>query len=76
MALSVVLAKINIINPLILDKVEIDHLVDIELVPLSISNILSISTIKVLQDNNILYYILKIPKFEQIYKNVSCKSQR
>lgn len=64
-ALSIVLAKNGLINPLILDDLDIDSLVKIENLPISISNLLSATKIRILQNNNIIHYILKIPKISK-----------
>lgn len=64
-ALSIVLAKSNLINPLILDEIDIDKLVEIEDLQVSISNLLLATKIKVLQNINVIHYILKIPKISK-----------
>lgn len=60
--LSIVLAKNNLINPLILDELDIDNLFENEDLPISISNLLLVTKIKVLQNENVIHYVLKIPK--------------
>lgn len=64
-ALSIVLAKNNLINPLILDEIDIDKLIEIEDLQISISNLLLATKIKVLQNDNVIHYILKIPKISK-----------
>lgn len=59
--LSIVLAKNDLINPLILDELDMDSLVKIENLPISISNLLSVTKIRILQNKDIIHYILKIP---------------
>ncbi|XP_037928793.1 uncharacterized protein LOC119663208, partial [Teleopsis dalmanni] len=65
LALSVVLAKNNMINPLILDNVEINDLIDSENVPLSLNTILSVSDVKVLQNKEIILYVIKVPRINK-----------
>lgn len=65
-ALSIVLAKNNIINPLILDEIDIDNLIENENLQITISNLLLVTKIKVLQNANVIHYILKIPKISNI----------
>lgn len=60
--LSIVLAKNNMINPLILDETDINSLIEYENLPISISNLLLVTKVKVLQNNFMIHYILKIPK--------------
>lgn len=61
--LSIVLAKNNLINPLILDEIDIKKMIEIEgLQDISISNILLATKIKVLQNSTSIHYILKVPK--------------
>lgn len=61
--LSIVLAKSNLINPLILDDIE--NLNKNENLPVSISNLLLVTKIKVLQNSDVIHYILKVPKLSQ-----------
>lgn len=62
LALSIVLAKSNIINPLILDDEEMDQAFNSEQLPFSLSNLLLVSKVKILQSSDVIYYILKVPK--------------
>lgn len=64
--LSIVLAKNNLINPLILDEIDINHLINIENLQISISNLLLVAKIKILQNSNVIHYILKIPKISKL----------
>lgn len=65
LALSIVLAKNNLINPLILDEIDLNNLIEHENLQISISNILLVSKIKVLQNNNVIHYILKVPQISK-----------
>lgn len=61
--LSIVLAKHNLVNPLILDEIDIKNLIENEnLHSISINNLLLASKIKVLQNATSIHYILKVPK--------------
>lgn len=62
--LSVILAKNDMINPLILDDLEMKHIIDSGNSPISISNLLSAAKVKILQNSNVIYYILKIPNIQ------------
>lgn len=65
--LSIVLAKSNLINPLILDEIDIKNLIEIEnLQSISINNLLLASKIKILQNATSIHYILKIPKISKL----------
>lgn len=61
-SLSIILAKHNLINPLILDETEIDNIIDLENLPVTVSNLLLATKVKVLQNENVIHYILKVPK--------------
>lgn len=70
--LSIVLAKNDLINPLILDEIDVENLIEVEnLQSISISNLLLATKIKILQNATSIHYILKIPqitKFCQFLK--------
>ena len=61
MITSVLLAKQGFIHPLILDEFEIEKILEIEKYKISVTNILSVSNVKILQSNGIIYYVIKIP---------------
>lgn len=63
--LSIVLAKNDLINPLILDDIDFENLNKNENLPISISNLLLVTKIKVLQNSNVIHYILKVPKLSE-----------
>ena len=65
-ALSIVLAKNNLINPLILDQVDIEKIIENEnsRIPISVNNLLLVSKVKILQNDELIHYILKIPKIK------------
>lgn len=73
LALSVVLAKENIINPVIFDNIENTVMLKSRKIPISISNILKCSNISIFQNNSIIIQIIKYPvltnlcKFLKIY---------
>lgn len=64
--LSIVLAKNKLINPLILDDTDVDNLIENENLQVSISNLLLVANIKVLQNDNVLHYVLKLPKISEL----------
>lgn len=57
--------KNNLINPLILDEIDLNNLIEHENLQISISNILLVSKIKVLQNNDVIHYILKVPQISK-----------
>lgn len=73
LALSIVLAKENIINPVIFDNIEDTDIKKSGKVPISISNILKCSNISIFQNSSIIIQIVKYPvltnlcKFLKIY---------
>ena len=67
---SIVLVENELINPLILDEIDIDRIFDFENLPISISNLLLASKVKVLQNDHVIHYILKIPKVSKYCKNI------
>lgn len=60
LALVITLAKANIVNPIILDNVEITHMLENEMA-LSVDNILKSSNISVFQNDNFILYTIKVP---------------
>lgn len=80
LSLSITLAKANIVNPVILDNVEINHILENEMVPLSLNNILKASNISIFQNDNNLLYVIKIPlisnfcKYSKIHPVIRKKS--
>lgn len=73
LALSIILAKENIANPVIFDDMEIKRTLELRKIPVSINSVLRSSNVSVFQDENIIYYIVKFPvltnfcKFLKIY---------
>lgn len=70
--LSVTLAKINVVNPIILDRDDIKLLMNNEqFTNISISDLMNVSSIKVMLSEQFLYFIIKYPKPEKICKKIS-----
>lgn len=65
LALSIILATKNIINPVILDNLNQEHIFNSALVPLSINNILQSSNISIFQKQDVIYFLIKIPFIKQ-----------
>lgn len=57
--LSVTLAKINLISPLILDSVNIHELANEHLTNTSLADILRVSSVQAFQNNDLLYFLIK-----------------
>lgn len=70
-SLSIILARSNIINPLLLDDIEIKHIIDLDKMPISINNLFTVTKIKVFQSNDVIRYILKIPQVENFCELVT-----
>lgn len=60
--MSVTLAKIGIINPVLLDSEDLENVLKIGLMNVTVTDLLEVSSVKVLLDNSILHFILKYPK--------------
>lgn len=69
--LSVTLAKINLISPLILDSVDIHELANELLTNTSLADILRVSSVKAFQNNDLLYFLIKYPKPETVCKKIN-----
>lgn len=69
--LSITLAKIGIINPVILDSEDLTKFVNVHSTNTTVSDIMEVSFIKVLLDNNFLHFIIKYPKPRIECKKVS-----
>ena len=59
--LSIIMAKSNIINQLLLNNLELKHVTEENDIPITIENILSVSKLTVMQSLNMIYYIIKEP---------------
>lgn len=67
LALAIVLAKENIVHPAILDNINFENFgtkFESETAPVSVNDILSVSNVTVLQNNSIIFYIIKFPVIE------------
>lgn len=62
--MSVTLAKIGIINPVLLDSEDLENVLKIGLMNVTVTDLLGVSSVKVLLDNSLLNFILKYPKLE------------
>lgn len=63
LALSIALGKLQMINPILLDSSEINFILNSEInLNISISEIIVNSKLKILQDENILTFLIKFPK--------------
>lgn len=61
LTLSITLAKANVANPVMLDSAELEYLLEHEMVPVSLNNLLKASSVSVYQENELIFYALKIP---------------
>lgn len=70
--LSVTLAKVNIVNPTILDQEDLNFLTNNEqYTNISISALMDVSSIKVILSEEFLYFIIRYPKPELFCKKIS-----
>lgn len=60
--LSVTLAKIGIINPVLLDSTETQEILQINFTNVTVTDLLEVSFIKVLLDDRLLHFAIKYPK--------------
>lgn len=60
--LTVTLAKTNIINTAILDSEDMNTIVNKRTTNTTVTDIIEVSYIKVLLDNNLLHFLIKYPK--------------
>jgi hypothetical protein len=65
------LARNNIINPLLLDDIEIKKIIDFGTMPISINNLFEEAKVKVFQNNDIIQYTLKIPQIHNFCQLIS-----
>lgn len=68
--LSVTLAKIGIINPVLLDSEDVKEILQISSTNTTVTDLLEVSFIKVLLDNEMLYFIIKYPKPRLVCKKI------
>lgn len=71
-ALSVTLGKLQMINPILLDSSEVNFILETEKrVNVSIAEVIVNSKLKVLQDENIITFLIKFPKIKYLcYKKL------
>lgn len=66
-ALSITLGKLQMINPVLLDSSEVNFILKSEVnLNISISEIIVNSKLKILQDENIITFLIKFPKIKSI----------
>lgn len=63
---SISLAKLNIVNEVLLSTAEVKEVLDAESLPISLSSLLSASKVKVYASSDEIKYIIKIPNLEEI----------
>lgn len=68
--LSVTLAKIGIIDPILLDSEDVKEILQISSTNTTVTDLLEVSFIKVLLDNEMLYFIIKYPKPRLVCKKI------
>lgn len=66
--LSVTLAKVGIVNPSILDSSDLKNIVNEHPINITITDLMEVSQVKVLLNNNFLHFIIRYPK-----PNIVCK---
>lgn len=59
--LSITLAKLNIINPAILDNTDVKNMFTDQLTEITTTNVLEVASVKVFQSDSIIYFIIKYP---------------
>jgi len=68
---SITLAKVNLINPVILDKFDIKEINHEKFTNFSITNLLEVSQIKAFQNNDIIHFLIKYAKPNLVCKKIS-----
>lgn len=66
--LSVALAKIEIVNPTILDSKDLENLLNEHSTDITITDLMEVAYINVLLDDNFLHVIIKFPSPSLVYK--------
>lgn len=69
--LTVTLAKIGIINPVLLDTKDIKEILQISSTDTTVTDLLEVSFIRVLLDNELLHFIIKYPKPRLVCKKIT-----
>lgn len=71
MLLSITLAKINVINPTILDDNDLNSIIQERFTGVSIVEILEYAHIKVYQNSHYIHFLIKFPHIERVCKMVT-----
>lgn len=69
--LAISLVKVNIVSPNILDHIDLKSVWLEEPTYTLIAELLSVSSVKVLQSNNALYFIISLPKVKLACKKIT-----
>ena len=69
--LSVTLAKVVIVNPSILDSTDLKNIVNEHPMNITITDLMEVFQVKVLLNNNFLYFIIRYPKPNLICKKLT-----
>lgn len=69
--LSVTLAKIEIVNPAILDSTDLKNLLNEHSTDITITDLMEVAYIKVLLDDNFLHFIIKFPNPSLVCKKIT-----
>ncbi len=70
MVTSLTLAKIHLINPVILDDIDIKEINNEQLTNASVADILEVAKAKVFQNNNMIYFLITFPNPELVCKKI------
>jgi len=65
---SITLAKINLLSPVILDDIDVREITNEHLTNVSVADVLAVSKVKIFQNNNLLYFLVKFPKPKVVCK--------
>jgi len=69
---SISLAKLNIVNPALLNTNEINSVIFKENFDnVSVSDVLNVATVKAIQSENVLYFLVKYPKIKNVCNKIS-----
>jgi len=67
---SITLAKINLLSPVILDDIDVREITNEHLTNVSVADALAVSKVKIFQNNNLLYFLVKFPKPKVVCKKL------
>jgi len=67
---STTLAKVNLLSPVILENIVVREITNEHITNVSVAHVLAVSNVKIFQNYNLLYFLVKFPKPKVAWKKL------